>query len=499
MSQIAENILSDFENERSGESLMQKVSRHFKKFSSPFFQILSDSLAVLFSYFIQFYITYGTDLFETTAKMSIAAAIAPGIALLAYWLLIFFFSGMYKNWYVRSPFDEIFTIIRVTFFGVAFIAVLVLMSSNQPPRFLFLIYYPVLALSTIIGRYIIRRVQIKLKAKGVISVNSLIIGSPKKSLALHKQILDSKNWGFNTTGLVFITNDGMDEISDEDFETVRNLPVINRIDNLSEILDSFMPEQVLIATDIPDIKQLMKIASLCAERNIAVKIEPDVYHIFSGQARTMHLYGIPLIDISTQLLKPWQAVIKRMFDIVFSLLVLILGMPLWLLVALLIKLESKGPVFYQQPRVGKDGKVFMIYKFRSMVKDADKRGSKWTQVNDPRVTKVGKIIRRTHIDEFPQFLNVLEGKMSIVGPRPEQPKFVDEFGKDIPYYFRRLKVRPGITGWWQVKYQPHVLDKEELESRLKDDFYYIENMSLKLDIEIVIRTVWCVVKGHGQA
>ncbi len=130
---------------------------------------------------------------------------------------------------------------------------------------------------------------------------------------------------------------------------------------------------------------------------------------------------------------------------------------------------------------------------------ADKKGRKWTTVNDPRVTKFGKLIRKTHIDEVPQFLNVLIGDMSIVGPRPEQPHFVKDFSREIPYYKRRLKVRPGITGWWQVKYQAHVLNVEEIENRLKDDFYYIENMSIKFDIEIIIRTVWCVLTGHGQA
>jgi exopolysaccharide biosynthesis polyprenyl glycosylphosphotransferase len=188
-----------------------------------------------------------------------------------------------------------------------------------------------------------------------------------------------------------------------------------------------------------------------------------------------------------------------MFDIAFSFLVIVVGMPLWLLVALIIKLESKGPVFYTQPRVGKNEKIFKIFKFRSMVKDADRQKQKWTSVNDPRVTSFGRFIRKTHLDEIPQFWNVLRGDMSIVGPRPEQPRFVEQFSQEIPYYKRRLKVRPGITGWWQVKYSAHILDTEEIENRLKDDFYYIENMSLRLDIEIVIRTVWCVIAGHGQA
>jgi len=228
-----------------------------------------------------------------------------------------------------------------------------------------------------------------------------------------------------------------------------------------------------------------------------VKIEPDLYDIFTGQVRTLPIYGIPLIEISSQLLKPWEAAVKRLFDIVFSLLVIILGLPFWLLFALIIKLESKGPVFYTQKRTGKNGNEFRIYKFRSMFTNIPKEAG-WTVVNDPRVTKFGKFIRKSHLDEIPQFWNVLIGDMSVVGPRPEQPKFVEEFSNEISYYKRRLKVRPGITGWWQIQYQPYELSLEEIKNRLKDDFYYIENMSLKLDIEIVVRTVYCVIKGHGQ-
>ncbi|MFA5510946.1 MAG: sugar transferase, partial [Candidatus Kapaibacterium sp.] len=241
------------------------------------------------------------------------------------------------------------------------------------------------------------------------------------------------------------------------------------------------------------------IVSFASDNHIKVKVDPDLYDIFTGQAKTQMLYGIPLIEIRTQLMKPWQEVIKRIFDVIFSLTFIILGLPLWLLVALIVKLDSKGPVLYSQPRVGKNGKIFKIYKYRSMSYEPLPKDQKWTSKNDPRVTRFGKFIRKTHIDETPQFFNVLMGDMSVVGPRPEQPKFVDEFSKLLPYYNRRHKVRPGITGWWQVTSTGYELSLEEVTSRIKDDFYYIENMSLKLDFEIVIRTVWCVLKGHGQA
>ena len=277
-----------------------------------------------------------------------------------------------------------------------------------------------------------------------------------------------------------------------------NIP-LTELSNLEQMFNLLKPEEVIITSADLKHSELIGIATRCAENKVIVKIEPDLYDIFTGQTKTHILYGIPLIEIKTQLMKPWQELIKRLFDIVFSALVLIIGLPIWLLIGLIVRLESSGPVIYTQIRVGRNGKIFKMYKFRSMVKDANKTERQWTIVNDPRVTKFGRLIRKTHLDEVPQFFNVLIGDMSVVGPRPEQPKYVDEFSQALPYYKRRLLVRPGITGWWQVQYQPHVLGVEEIENRLKDDFYYIENMSIQLDIEIVVRTVWCVFKGHGQA
>jgi len=216
-------------------------------------------------------------------------------------------------------------------------------------------------------------------------------------------------------------------------------------------------------------------------------------------AKTLPLWGSPFIDISTTLLKPWEAFVKRAIDIAFSLSVIVMGLPLWLIVALVVKLDSAGPVFYSQVRTGKRGKEFRLYKFRTMVTDADKGGPNWCQKDDPRVTKVGRFLRKSHLDEIPQFWNVLKGEMSLVGPRPEQPFFVDKFTKMIPYYSRRLIVRPGITGWWQIKYEPYMESVEEIENRIKDDFYYIENMSLKLDLEIIMRTFFLLFRSHGMA
>ena len=333
-----------------------------------------------------------------------------------------------------------------------------------------------------------------MREKGIIKIPSIIAGSYKNALELFEQVSSSKNWGYKVDAIILINND-----EDKHIKINMNLPEIYPLEKLDEVIDKFNPYELLISVKSPKHKILLDIVNKAAEKNLIVKIIPDLYEYFTGQVRTLHLYGIPLIEINTQILKPWQEIAKRIFDIVFSILVLVIGLPIWLLVALIIKLESKGPVFYKQIRTGKNGKEFKMIKFRSMVADAEKRtGPQWTKVNDPRVTKFGRILRSSHLDEIPQFLNVLKGDMSIVGPRPERPIFVEKFSKLVPAYKRRLVVRPGITGWWQVKYTTYVESIEEIENRLKDDFFYIENMSFKLDLEIIIRTIFLVFKGHGQ-
>jgi exopolysaccharide biosynthesis polyprenyl glycosylphosphotransferase len=420
--------------------------------------------------------------------------ISAGLMLLSYWILFFWFSGLYKNWYIRSPFDEFFTVLKVTFFGSFFIFfVWLLDSQSREPRMLFIIYFFVFAFFVVLGRYSARVTQRILRAKGIIIIPSIIIGTKKKVKELYRKILDSPNWGYKTLGIVLIKN-GTDN---DDFDS--EIPIVGKEEDITEVLDKYKPMEVLISVESPRHSFLLDLVSNCADRKINVKIIPDLYEFFTGQARTLHLYGIPLIEVSTQLLKPWQDVAKRLFDIFFSLVVIIIGFPIWLLVGLLVKLESKGPMFYRQIRSGKNGKEFKMIKFRSMVQDAEKKsGPQWTQVNDPRVTKFGKFLRSSHLDEIPQFINALIGDMSIVGPRPERPVFVEKFSKLVPAYKRRLVVRPGITGWWQVKYTTYVESQEEIENRLKDDFFYIENMSFKLDLEIIVRTVFLVFKGHGQ-
>jgi len=336
--------------------------------------------------------------------------------------------------------------------------------------------------------------QKKLRKEKKYVINSILIGTKQSIEEFSRKIQLSPAWGYTVIGGVVLS----------DFDTENNLTkngveIFGDLDSLNETLETWQPNEVLITSETQNRKILISIVDKCIQKGIKVKIVPDLYDIFTGTVKTLPIFGIPLIEINTQLLKPWEESIKRFIDIISSLFILIIGLPVWLTVGIIVKLESKGPVFFKQERVGKDRKIFIMYKFRSMIQDAEKKGGAWTSVGDPRVTKFGFFLRKSHIDEVPQFWNVLKGEMSIVGPRPEVLKIVDKYSELVPYYVRRLVIRPGITGWWQVNYTSYVENKEEIINRLKDDFYYIENMSLKLDIEIMIRTVFQMIKGHGQS
>lgn len=466
------------------------------------FQILSDVVAIVVSFFIQYFIRFESTLFDTPVKGTIIEITYGLIFFVIYWFVLYFFSGMYKNWYERSPFDEIFATIKVNFVGSLIIFFFAFSDSSNSPRMLFFLFFVIMSVSVIIGRTITRHTLRRLRKKGLIQIPVIIIGSAKSALEFDSKTKREKNWGYYSIGVVLCDDD--DYILRKNELEEEGIQVLGKTSNIEYIFKEHCPEIAIITSEAPNHDTLLHIGELASDMKIRLKIEPNLYDIFTGRSKTQNLYGIPLIEVNTRILNPIQEIIKRIFDVIFSSLVIIIGFPLWLLIGILVKLDSKGPMFYSQLRVGLNGKNFRIYKFRSMKQNSDKNNKinkelGWTKVNDPRVTRFGRFIRKTHLDEIPQFWNVLIGDMSVVGPRPEQPHLVEEFSEKLPHYKRRLTVRPGITGWWQIKYTQFEFSVEEVSGRLKDDFYYIENLSLKLDIEIVIRTVWAVLKGHGQS
>lgn len=474
-------------------SWLAKFKNNFQKNSQIYFELLFDFIAISISYIIHYFLIFNSGLFVQDIKPSFFDFLVVGILLLGYWLFVFFISGMYRNWFVRSPFDEFTAVIKTTFAGCFILFFFVFLDSSSRPKLLFLLYFINLSFFLLLGRFFAKRLQLYLRQKKIISIPVLILGTVKETADLFKKIQTSPSWGFDVKGVILM------EVTEQASEVKNYFPGIKifRFDEYERVIAEEKSIELFIAIHNPNHELILEIANKCAELGILVKIVPDLYDVLVGTVKAFPLFSIPLIEISTQLLRPWEAFLKRGLDIVFSIIILFLGIPIWLIIAIMIKLDSKGSVFFKQERIGKGGKIFHCYKFRSMYVGSDKVGPLHTKINDPRVTKVGYFLRRTHLDEIPQLWNVLKGEMSLVGPRPLNLE-IDKL-KENPLVKRRFVVRPGITGWNQVNKPIYEPNDEYLINKLEDDLYYIGNMSIKLDLEILLRTMYLVLKGRGQA
>jgi Undecaprenyl-phosphate glucose phosphotransferase len=272
-------------------------------------------------------------------------------------------------------------------------------------------------------------------------------------------------------------------------DNYRGVPWIGGIDNVESYLVENNLDETIITLDIKEYNKLERIVGICEKSGTHTKFVPDYYNFITTQPYIEDLSGLPVINIrNVHLSNTPNKLVKRLMDIVGSIVAIILFSPVMLVVALLIKLTSKGPIIFNQVRVGLHNKEFNMYKFRSMrVQTAEEEKKGWTTKDDPRVTKIGKFIRRTSIDELPQFFNVLKGDMSLIGPRPERPQFVEQYKEEIPKYMIKHQVRPGITGWAQVN---GFRGDTSIKLRIEHDIYYIENWTVGFDIKILFLTVF---------
>jgi exopolysaccharide biosynthesis polyprenyl glycosylphosphotransferase len=414
-----------------------------------------------------------------------------------FWTFLFIFFGMYKHWETASRLDEVIDVAKTVTAGIFVIFIVTFdiekdVSSPFKLSRLILFGYWVIMIATVgVGRFLLHTAIRKLIEKGVWRRKTLIVGWGEKAWELCDQIAAAPALGYRIEGFVSHNSTGKKG-------SYRRIPVIGVIGQLNRLIQAKSADEILIALPRRSERKLQEVIAQCNGLDVGIKIVPDLYNLMVGQVRTNQIYGFPLIEILPHLITPWERVVKRIGDVLFSLVVIAGFMPFWIFIAALIKLDSRGPVFYRQERVGKDGKLFSILKYRSMIHHAEKRtGPVWASDRDPRITRIGRWLRKLRIDEFPQFLNVLVGDMSLVGPRPERPFFVEKLKKVYPLYSRRLQIRPGITGWAQVKGE-YDQTLEDVKQKLEYDLFYLENMSLRMDLKIILNTIYVILTGKGQ-
>ncbi len=393
-------------------------------------------------------------------------------------VIVFYFFGLYEQKIRIDSTSEIFTVIK----GVLMTAVLLMAGSflykYDYSRGFVLIFVLFAGIFLNLGRYFVRLYQRWLIKKGKGISRILVLGAGKPGRKLAEQIDKFKDFGYMVVGFV------------DDNVKKKNIKILGKLDKLSKIIKKQKIDIVYVSDPAIAHEKMLELMTECENLNVRFKLVSSLYEILAGNINISELEGIPSIDVKPKKPNILYRLTKRFIDVFASLLLLIVLSPLWLLIVIMIRLDSKGPAHFVHKRVGKDGKTFNLYKFRTMKKSTGVYEVAPTKAADKRITRVGKFLRKTSLDELPQLLNVLKDDMSLVGPRPEMPFIVKKYST---WQRKRLQVKPGLTGLWQI------LGRKDLplHENIEYDFYYIQNQSLLLDLVILIKTFWAVITGKG--
>jgi exopolysaccharide biosynthesis polyprenyl glycosylphosphotransferase len=410
------------------------------------------------------------------------------------WLFLYLLSGTYFDLYRKSRLNEINRTAISCIIGSIFVSVVVFANDTNDYSYFIKMtgrYLLIHTACTLIGRWIILSIVKDNLKKGKVGFNTLIIGGNDKAIEIYKQVLGSqKTLGNIFKGFIYSNRESGNGMS-------HYLPKLGALENLENIIDEHDIEEVIVAVDSSEHHLLENILTRLSYRPVVVKVLPDLYDIISGSVKTSNVYDAVLIHIHPDLMPDWQRVCKRTIDITVSLFALILLSPVYAFTAIKVRLSSSGPIIYKQKRVGRFGRKFNIYKFRSMYIDAEAKGPALSSDDDPRITKWGKVMRKWRIDELPQFVNILKGDMSLVGPRPEREHFINIISQTHPHYKYLHKVKPGLTSWGMVQFG-YAENVSEMTERMKYDLLYIENCSLALDVKIMLYTFVVLFQGRGK-
>ncbi len=459
--------------------------------------VLGDLVATYIAFILAYFVRFNVEIVQVTKginPLTQYTLLLPLITVL--WPLLFYLHGLYNLRRLRSRIDELFSIVWAVTMGTAatlFVALyLRVYYFYGPPETsgryefsqlvlgLFVVFDIVLLTLT---RSLIRKHRQARWRLGEGLRNILIAGAGELGRSVADKFIDHQELGFRVLGF-------LDDHFRGEFAGYRGLPILGTIDEVEQVIAKRQVYSLYVALPLEDHEKIRSLIGFASREGLDIKVAWDYLTHVALRAGVEDLDGIPVISLAETPIQGWNWVQKRTMDICISAALLALATVPFAVVAVLIKLTSKGPVFYTQQRMGLDGKPFTIYKFRSMREDAEKEtGPVWANPNDPRRTPLGSILRRLSIDELPQLYNVLRGDMSLVGPRPERPRFVLEFKERIPQYMLRHKVKSGMTGWAQVN---GWRGNTSIEKRIEHDLYYIANWTLGLDIKILWLTFWRV-------
>lgn len=416
------------------------------------------------------------------------------VSYVLFWLALFIVAGFYSNVFRKSRLKEFTTSLGYTLVGTVAIYFILLIDNSWASYsdyystigYMFILefsltYFPRLTLTTSTIRRIHRR---------IIGFPTVIVGNGGKALQVFRELeAEKKSQGFRFVGYIAQANAHEDMLQNK-------LDKLGEMNSIAEVVNRHGVEEVILAVEGEDVSTLTRCINELLPLNVSLKAIPSMYDFLLGRVKMTGILNAPLISISFDLMPMWQANVKRLADYTVSVLAMVMLLPVALILGVAIKCTSKGPIIFKQERIGQYGRPFWIYKFRSMYADAEKSGPTLSGKDDPRVTPIGRFMRKTKFDEIPNFINVVKGEMSLVGPRPERQCYIEQIVRVAPHYVHLQKVKPGITSWGQVKFG-YAKNVDEMVERLKYDILYLENMSLFVDLKIIIYTILTIFKGKG--